>query len=244
MKRSSPFNCCATRSASRSSPRTASTGAPRACSCSRSTAKWRVSLSTAFAEGHVGKRYLAVVRGWPAEQGSIDYPLSRQPDEAEWIDPRATLAPQPALTHWRRPPPHNCRCQRPLPGDTHRVARTSTGHGAAPSDPPPSQAHRTPIIGDATHGGGRDQPRIRRLHGVQPAAAALCGARTSTSGWPPAAPHGAALRYPLQHCWLRSHGLTAVAAGLSRLESHACCGYHPLRLAAASTASAAIRIHR
>lgn len=41
----------------------------------------------------VGKSYLAVVRGWPAEQGAIDYPLSGSSLRGE---------PKPALTRWRR----------------------------------------------------------------------------------------------------------------------------------------------
>jgi len=41
----------------------------------------------------VDKRYLAVVRGWPAEQGEIDYPLSGASLRGE---------AKPALTRWRR----------------------------------------------------------------------------------------------------------------------------------------------
>lgn len=41
----------------------------------------------------VDKRYLAVVRGWPAEQGEIDYPLSGSSLRGE---------AKPALTRWRR----------------------------------------------------------------------------------------------------------------------------------------------
>ena len=41
----------------------------------------------------VDKRYLAVVRGWPAEQGEIDYPLTGSSLRGE---------PKPALTRWRR----------------------------------------------------------------------------------------------------------------------------------------------
>ena len=41
----------------------------------------------------VAKAYLAVVRGWPAEQGEIDYPLSGSSLSGE---------AKPALTRWRR----------------------------------------------------------------------------------------------------------------------------------------------
>lgn len=41
----------------------------------------------------LAKSYLAVVRGWPAEQGAIDYPLTGASLRGE---------PKPALTRWRR----------------------------------------------------------------------------------------------------------------------------------------------
>lgn len=41
----------------------------------------------------VEKSYLAIVRGWPAEEGEIDYPLSGASLRGE---------PKPALTRWRR----------------------------------------------------------------------------------------------------------------------------------------------
>jgi len=41
----------------------------------------------------VGKSYLAIVRGWPAEQGEIDYPLTGSSLRGE---------SKPALTRWRR----------------------------------------------------------------------------------------------------------------------------------------------
>jgi len=41
----------------------------------------------------VGKSYLAIVRGWPAEEGEIDYPLSGASLRGE---------AKPALTRWRR----------------------------------------------------------------------------------------------------------------------------------------------
>jgi tRNA pseudouridine65 synthase len=49
-------------------------------------------LGRQFMARDIVKRYLAVVRGWPAAEGIIDYPL---PDVREHA-PR-----KPALTHWR-----------------------------------------------------------------------------------------------------------------------------------------------
>lgn len=112
-------------------------------------------LSTAFADGHVTKTYLAVVRGWPAATGCIDHPLRRQPDEAEWIDPRAELLPQAALTRWRR----LATAELPLPTDRYATTRVAL----LELNPETGRRHQIrrhlkhiahPIIGDATHGKG------------------------------------------------------------------------------------------
>jgi tRNA pseudouridine65 synthase len=112
-------------------------------------------LSTAFADGHVVKTYLAVVRGWPAATGYIDHPLCRQPDEAEWIDPRAELLPQAALTRWRR----LATAELPLPTDRYATTRAAL----LKLNPETGRRHQIrrhlkhiahPIIGDATHGKG------------------------------------------------------------------------------------------
>lgn len=112
-------------------------------------------FSAAFADGMVAKTYLAVVRGWPAMAGCIDHPLRRQPDEAEWIDPRAELIPQAALTHWRR------LATTELPLSTDRYATTRIA--LLELHPETGRRHQIrrhlkhiahPIIGDATHGKG------------------------------------------------------------------------------------------
>jgi tRNA pseudouridine65 synthase len=50
------------------------------------------ALGKQFMERSVEKRYLAVVRGWPESDGSIDYPLP---------DVRDNSPRKPALTNWR-----------------------------------------------------------------------------------------------------------------------------------------------
>lgn len=50
-------------------------------------------LSLLFQEKQVDKRYRAIVRGWVAEQGTIDYPLA---------DAEVGQALQPAITHYWR----------------------------------------------------------------------------------------------------------------------------------------------
>jgi len=100
---------------------------------------------------HVHKRYLALVRGWPAAAGEIDQPLARDPELPSTGQPQL-----PACTRWRV-------LQRlllplatdelhadtrlalvevqPLTGRRHQIRR----HFKA-------LAH--PLIGDATHGKG------------------------------------------------------------------------------------------
>ena len=58
-------------------------------------------LGRQFEAGTVGKKYLAVVRGYPPESGSIDHALSRQRDPYEFQGERSSTEPQSALTHFR-----------------------------------------------------------------------------------------------------------------------------------------------
>jgi tRNA pseudouridine65 synthase len=118
----------------------------------RATARF---LCDAFAAQAVHKTYLAVVRGWPAEDGRIDHPLKREPDDAEWIDPRAQLLPQAATTHWRR----LATAELAIPGDRHPTTRCAlleltpeTGRRHQIRRHLKHAAH--PILGDATYGKG------------------------------------------------------------------------------------------
>ena len=113
------------------------------------------TLSDTFANQQVAKSYLAVVRGWPDASGTIDYPLRRQPDEAEWIDPHAELLPQPALTHWRR----LGTVEVDMAVDRYPTSR----YALLELQPETGRRHQIrrhlkhiahPIIGDATYGKG------------------------------------------------------------------------------------------
>lgn len=100
---------------------------------------------------HIEKRYLAVVRGWPAAVGEIDLPLARDPEL-----PSTGQRQLPACTRWQvmqrlslplaTAPGHaDTRLAlvevQPLTGRRHQIRR----HFKA-------LAH--PLIGDATHGKG------------------------------------------------------------------------------------------
>lgn len=109
-------------------------------------------LGDAFQTGEgIRKTYLAIVRGWPADEGLIDHPLRRMPDDMR--TGREEI--QPAQTRFRTlarhelPVPHNgfasTRCAlvelHPLTGRRHQIRRHLK-----------HMAH--PIIGDSTHGKG------------------------------------------------------------------------------------------
>ncbi len=108
-------------------------------------------LGTVFAAGALDKRYRALVRGWPADNGSTDAPLARDPELPSTGQPLLAASTRwqvlqrlvlPLITH----PAHaDTRLAlvavQPLTGRRHQIRR----HFKA-------LAH--PLIGDATHGKG------------------------------------------------------------------------------------------
>jgi tRNA pseudouridine65 synthase len=122
-------------------------------------------LGAMFEGGRMHKRYLALVRGWPAQdEGLIDHPLAR--------DPELPSAGQPMLaaqTRWRV-------CQRlawPLSTDP-RFATTRVA--LLEAEPLQGRRHQIrrhlkhiahPILGDATHGKGPLNRAVAAHLGVQ-----------------------------------------------------------------------------
>jgi tRNA pseudouridine65 synthase len=51
------------------------------------------ALGLAFEQGRVAKRYLALVRGWPAEQIDFDHPLARDPEQPSTGQPQLPPVP-------------------------------------------------------------------------------------------------------------------------------------------------------
>lgn len=149
-------------------------------------------LALLFETRQVSKRYLAIVRGHPAEQGDIDHPLARRLDPIERSRGRGAGgrrdgdptpeddAPhdegadvtgkerdiQPARTRFRR------LATAELP---HRVDRYPTSRYALLElDPDTGRRHQIrrhlkhiahPIIGDATYGKGRHNRLFQDLFG-------------------------------------------------------------------------------
>jgi tRNA pseudouridine65 synthase len=123
------------------------------------------ALAAQFAGGGVRKRYLAVVRGWPEERGTIDYPLDLVADDV--LGPQSTV-PRAAVTDFRR------LATVELP---HRVDRYPTSRYALLQlEPRTGRRHQLrrhlehashPIVGDSTYGKGRHNRLFRELFGSQ-----------------------------------------------------------------------------
>ncbi|MEC5399708.1 pseudouridine synthase [Uliginosibacterium sp. H1] len=119
-----------------------------------------------FEEGSVGKEYVAVVRGWPADEGFIDHPLARIRDTAEQRPVSANETPQPAQTRYRS----LARCELPLAIDRYPTSR----YALLSLTPVTGRRHQLrrhlkhiahPIVGDATYGKGMHNRAIAALSG-------------------------------------------------------------------------------
>jgi len=113
-------------------------------------------LGKQFEAGGVSKRYLAVVRGFPAPSGSIDHALSRQRDPYEFQGERSSTEAQSALTHFRK----LGEVELPVCVDRYPTSR----YALLELEPVTGRRHQIrrhlkhiahPIIGDATYGKGR-----------------------------------------------------------------------------------------
>ncbi|WP_376696956.1 pseudouridine synthase [Wenzhouxiangella sp. EGI_FJ10305] len=111
-------------------------------------------LGLAFVDRHVDKRYLAVVRGWTEEAGTIDHPVARH-ERAEAREAR---------THYRS----LASCELPIPIGGFETARYSLVE-ARPETGRRHQIRRHfkhishHLVGDTTYGDGRHN-RLFREH--------------------------------------------------------------------------------
>lgn len=112
----------------------------------------------------VSKRYLAVVRGYSDEQGVIDYPLKEELDKMSDSRARQDKPAQAAVTEYRR----LATVELPHPVGRYATARYSLLR-VTPRTGRKHQIRRHmkhifhPIVGDTTHGDGR-QNRFFREH--------------------------------------------------------------------------------
>lgn len=117
----------------------------------------------AFEQGRVSKRYLALVRGWPAAQGVIEQPLARDPELPSTGQPRlaaCTRYRRLACFEWpfsvdaRHPGSRYALVEvEPLTGRRHQIRRHFK-----------HIAH--PLVGDSTHGKGAHNRAVARWLGT------------------------------------------------------------------------------
>ena len=119
-------------------------------------------VAQAFADRTVVKTYLAVVRGYAGEAGSIDHPLRECPDKATDRLADAGKPAQEAVTDYER----LATAELPFPGGRHPTARFSLVL-ATPRHGRKHQVRRHmkhvfhPVIGDTTYGDGRQNRFFR-----------------------------------------------------------------------------------
>ncbi|MES1965862.1 tRNA pseudouridine(65) synthase TruC [Psychrobacter sp. AH5] len=124
-------------------------------------------LGEAFTAQQVAKNYLAVVRGYMPEQGTIDHALSFKPDAI--ADKFASLdkPAQEAVTHWQS----LAQIELPVAVSTkHNTSRYSLVR-LTPETGRKHQLRRHmkhlfhPIVGDTSHGDGRHNRFFRSQYG-------------------------------------------------------------------------------
>jgi tRNA pseudouridine65 synthase len=119
-------------------------------------------MTEKFAGGEVAKHYLAVVRGFVDDAGLIDHPLVEEADAITDRRARHGKAAQPARTEYR------CLARAELP---HPVGRYATSRfSLVQAFPRTGRKHQIrrhmkhifhPIVGDTTHGDGRQNALFR-----------------------------------------------------------------------------------
>ncbi len=109
-----------------------------------------------FAENHINKTYLAVVRGHTAAADTIDYPLVEEPDKLTDALAMPDKPAQSAVTHYER----LAATELPYPVGRYPTCRYSLLK-VTPATGRKHQIRRHmkhifhPVIGDTTHGDGR-----------------------------------------------------------------------------------------
>jgi len=119
-------------------------------------------MTERFAAGDVHKRYLAIVRGHLPEQDVIDHPLAEEQDETTDRLADQDKPPQQAVTGYRR----LAVAELPYPVGRYATARYSLVQ-AFPRTGRKHQIRRHmkhifhPIVGDTTHGDGKQNRLFR-----------------------------------------------------------------------------------
>lgn len=111
------------------------------------------ALTASFTGGNVQKTYLAVVRGWPYDEGLVDHALKERPDKTTDARARTDKPPQPAQTaYWTL-----ARAEVPVAVDRYPTSR----YALVEARPLTGRKHQLrrhlkhlahPIIGDRKYG--------------------------------------------------------------------------------------------
>jgi tRNA pseudouridine65 synthase len=118
----------------------------------------------AFEAGLVRKRYLALVRGWPADRGEVDQSLARDPERPSAGQPRV-----PAATRYRT----IARFEWPFAVDDRHP---SSRYALLAIEPLSGRRHQIrrhmkhiahPLVGDTTHGKGAHNRAVADWLGVR-----------------------------------------------------------------------------
>ena len=120
------------------------------------------AMMPVFADNRVNKTYLAVVRGYTAETGVIDYPLKEEQDKMTDKLADADKPAQDAITEYRR----LATVELPFAVGRYQTARYSLLE-VTPKTGRKHQIRRHmkhifhPIVGDTTHGDGKQNQFFR-----------------------------------------------------------------------------------
>jgi tRNA pseudouridine65 synthase len=123
-------------------------------------------LASAFEGRTVEKTYVAVVRGWPANDGTVDSPLDRIVDPYDERQVSPDGPPQPAVTQYRT----LARTELPVRVDRYPTSR----YALMELRPHTGRRHQLrrhlrhaghPIVGDTTYGQGRHNRLFRDRFG-------------------------------------------------------------------------------
>ena len=156
----------------------------------------------------VGKSYLAVVRGWPAELGEIDYPLSGSSLSGE---------AKPALTRWRRLATVEVPiAQGRYPQQRYALLEVSPETGRYRQIRRHFHHVSHHLLGDTSHGRGDHNRLIRQHYGVH---------RLMLHAWRievqhPATRNPLRLEAPLDAAWERLLGAFGWEAALAGHATH------------------------
>jgi tRNA pseudouridine65 synthase len=126
------------------------------------------SMTLAFESARVSKRYVAIVRGHAPLRGLVDHPLREMRDDIADAQARSGKAAQPALTAYERLE----TAELPVPAGRYATARFSLLR-LTPQTGRRHQLRRHlkhishPIVGDTTHGDGRQNRFAREQLGCE-----------------------------------------------------------------------------